>query len=159
MASVIYPGTFDPMTNGHLDIISRSAVLFSEVIVAVAENPRKQPLFELEQRVQLIKQSIAHLPNVQVIGFSDLLANVIQQLEITAIIRGVRTTADFEYELQLAYLNRALTNGVESLFLPPSECWSYVSSTMVREVYLHHGDVAQFVPPPVQDALLARAKK
>ncbi|WP_439291157.1 pantetheine-phosphate adenylyltransferase [Lonepinella koalarum] len=159
MTTVIYPGTFDPITNGHLDIITRSAVLFPNVIVAVASSPSKKPLFELAQRVELIGQSVAHLANVRVIGFTDLLANVIQQFDVKAIIRGVRTTADFEYELQLAHLNRVLTGGVESLFLPPTEQWAYVSSTIVREVYLHGGDVAKFVPPPVLEALLKRAKK
>ncbi|MCK3658252.1 pantetheine-phosphate adenylyltransferase [Pasteurellaceae bacterium Pebbles2] len=159
MATVIYPGTFDPITYGHLDIIRRSAVLFSEVIVAVAASPSKKPLFDLEQRVQLVEQSVADMPNVRVIGFADLLANVVQQLDIKAIIRGVRTTTDFEYELQLAHLNRTLTQGVESLFLPPSEQWAYVSSTIVREIYLHGGDVAQFVPPTMLHALSNKAKK
>lgn len=153
MTTVIYPGTFDPITNGHLDIIARSAVLFPHVLVAVAASPNKKPLFTLEERVKLAAQSVAHLHNVRVIGFSDLLANVVKQHHITAIIRGMRTTMDFEYELQLAHLNRQLTQGVESLFLPSSEQWSYVSSTIVREIYLHGGDVAQFVPAPVADAL------
>ncbi|PJG82347.1 pantetheine-phosphate adenylyltransferase [Caviibacterium pharyngocola] len=156
MKTVIYPGTFDPITNGHLDIIERSAVLFSQVIVAVAVNPSKQPLFSLDERVELIKQSVAHLPNVRVIGFAELLAKVVRDNHIDAIIRGVRTTADFEYELQLAYLNRVLTDGVESLFLPPSEQWAFVSSTIVREIYRHQGDVSRFVPPPVLAALMQR---
>jgi len=153
MTTVIYPGTFDPITNGHLDIIERSAKLFNHVIVAVAASPSKKPLFELDERVQLVTQSCAHLANVSVMGFSDLLANVVNQLDITAIIRGMRTTMDFEYELQLAHLNRALTQGVESLFLPSTEQWSYVSSTIVREIFLHGGDVSQFVPMPVLTAL------
>ena len=153
MTTVIYPGTFDPITNGHLDIIERSAKLFNHVIVAVAASPSKKPLFELDERVQLVTQSCAHLTNVSVMGFSDLLANVVNQLDITAIIRGMRTTMDFEYELQLAHLNRALTQGVESLFLPSTEQWSYVSSTIVREIFLHGGDVSQFVPMPVLTAL------
>ncbi|PVX41400.1 phosphopantetheine adenylyltransferase [Pasteurella langaaensis DSM 22999] len=156
MTTVIYPGTFDPITYGHLDIIERSAKLFSQVIVAVAASPSKKPLFELEERVQLVEQSCAHLANVSVMGFSDLLANVVNQLNITAIIRGMRTTMDFEYELQLAHLNRALTQGVESLFLPSTEKWSYVSSTIVREIFLHGGDVSHFVPAPVCAALEAK---
>ena len=115
MTSVIYPGTFDPITNGHLDIIARSAVIFPKVFVAVANSPSKKPLFSLEERVELVRQSVAHLPNVEVFGFSDLLANEIKAKKITAIIRGVRTTTDFEYELPLAALNRLLT---EEFVLP-----------------------------------------
>lgn len=156
MTSVIYPGTFDPITNGHLDIIERSAVIFPRVLVAVANSPSKKPLFSLDERVELVRQSVAHLSNVEVFGFSDLLANVIKQHNISAIIRGVRTTTDFEYELQLAALNRLLTKGVDSLFFPPAEKWAFVSSTIVREIYLHGGDVAELVPVPVFDALKAR---
>ncbi|TCJ98625.1 phosphopantetheine adenylyltransferase [Volucribacter psittacicida] len=153
MIRVIYPGTFDPITNGHLDIIERSATLFPEVLVAVANSPSKRPMLDLNQRVELVRQSIVHLPNVQVEGFSGLLAEFIQQRQIKAIIRGVRGVADFEYELQLSHLNRLLTQGVESLFFPPSDRWSYVSSTMIREIKLHGGDISQLVPPPVLKAL------
>ena len=156
MTSVIYPGTFDPITNGHLDIIERSAVIFPRVLVAVANSPSKKPLFLLDERVELVRQSVAHLSNVEVFGFSDLLANVIKQHNISAIIRGVRTTTDFEYELQLAALNRLLTKGVDSLFFPPAEKWAFVSSTIVREIYLHGGDIAELVPVPVFNALKAR---
>ena len=156
MTSVIYPGTFDPSTNGHLDIIERSAVIFPRVLVAVANSPSKKPLFSLDERVELVRQSVAHLSNVEVFGFSDLLANVIKQHNISAIIRGVRTTTDFEYELQLAALNRLLTKGIDSLFFPPAEKWAFVSSTIVREIYLHGGDVAELVPVPVLNALKAR---
>ncbi|QEH17179.1 pantetheine-phosphate adenylyltransferase [Histophilus somni] len=158
MTTVIYPGTFDPITNGHMDIIQRSAVLFSKVIVAVAKNPSKQPLFNLAERVELVRLSVIHLDNVEVIGFDDLLANVVKARQIDAIIRGVRTTMDFEYESQLAHLNRLLTNGVESLFLPPTEQWSYVSSTIVRDIFLHQGDVSRLVPAAVLRALEKRAK-
>lgn len=156
MTSVIYPGTFDPITNGHLDIIERSAVIFPRVLVAVANSPSKKPLFSLDERVELVRQSVAHLSNVEVLGFSDLLANVIKQHNISAIIRGVRTTTDFEYELQLAALNRLLTKGVDSLFFPPAEKWAFVSSTIVREIYLHGGDVDELVPVPVFNALKSR---
>ena len=156
MTSVIYPGTFDPITNGHLDIIERSAVIFPRVLVAVANSPSKKPLFSLEERVELVRQSVAHLSNVEGLSVSDLLAKVIKQHNISAIIRGVRTTTDFEYELQLAALNRLLTKGVESLFFPPAEKWAFVSSTIVREIYLHGGDVAELVPVPVFNALKAR---
>ena len=156
MTSVIYPGTFDPITNGHLDIIERSAVIFPRVLVAVANSPSKKPLFSLDERVELVRQSVAYLSNVEVFGFSDLLANVIKQHNISAIIRGVRTTTDFEYELQLAALNRLLTKGVDSLFFPPAEKWAFVSYTIVREIYLHGGDVAELVPVPVFNALKSR---
>lgn len=156
MKTVIYPGTFDPITNGHLDIIERSAVIFPRVLVAVANSPSKKPLFSLDERVKLVQESIAHLPNVAVFGFADLLAKVIKERQISAIIRGVRTTTDFEYELQLAALNRLLTDGVDSLFFPPSEKWAFVSSTIVREIYLHGGEVSELVPPPVLKALQAR---
>ena len=156
MTSVIYPGTFDPITSGHLDIIERSAVIFPRVLVAVANSPSKKTLFSLDERVELVRQSVAHLSNVEVFGFSDLLANVVKQRNISAIIRGVRTTTDFEYELQLAALNRLLTKGVESLFFPPAEKWAFVSSTIVREIYLHGGDVAELVPVSVFNALKAR---
>ncbi|AYO32416.1 pantetheine-phosphate adenylyltransferase [Haemophilus influenzae] len=156
MTSVIYPGTFDPITNGHLDIIERSAVIFPRVLVAVANSPSKKTLFSLDERVELVRQSVAHLSNVEVFGFSDLLANVIKQHNTSAIIRGVRTTTDFEYELQLAALNRLLTKGVDSLFFPPVEKWAFVSSTIVREIYLHGGDVAELVPVSVFNALKAR---
>lgn len=158
MTTVIYPGTFDPITNGHLDIIERSAALFSRTIVAVAASPSKRPLFSLSERVVLAQQSVAHLANVEVIGFSDLLAKVVMENNIQVIIRGVRTTTDFEYELQLAHLNRLLTQGVESLFLPPSEKWAFVSSSIVREIYLHQGDVSQLVPEPVLHALMQKRK-
>ena len=158
MTTVIYPGTFDPITNGHLDIIERSAALFSRTIVAVAASPSKRPLFSLSERVALAQQSVAHLANVEVIGFSDLLAKVVMENNIQVIIRGVRTTTDFEYELQLAHLNRLLTKGVESLFLPPSEKWAFVSSSIVREIYLHQGDVSQLVPEPVLHALTQKRK-
>lgn len=151
--TVIYPGTFDPITNGHLDIIERSALLFPTILVAVAASPSKKPLFALKQRVELVKQSISHLPNVEVLGFSGLLADIIKQHQVKAIIRGVRAVSDFEYELQLSHLNRLLTNGVESLFFPPSDRWSYVSSTMIREISLHGGDTQALVPPVVYQAL------
>lgn len=154
--TVIYPGTFDPITNGHLDIIERSAAIFPRVLVAVANSPSKKPLFSLEERVALVRQSVAHLPNVEVLGFSDLLANIIKEKNISAIIRGVRTTTDFEYELQLAALNRLLTKGVDSLFFPPIEKWAFVSSTIVREIYLHGGDIVELVPAPVFEALSKR---
>lgn len=156
--TVIYPGTFDPITNGHLDIIQRAAALFPQVLVAVAENPTKKPMFSLAERVELVKQSVIDLANVQVEGFNGLLADLVKERQLSGIIRGVRTVADFEYEVQLAQLNRMLSGGVESLFFPPSAKWVYLSSTMIREIVLHNGDVASLVPAPVVMALQQKLK-
>lgn len=150
---VIYAGTFDPITNGHLDIIQRAAKLFGTVIVAVANSPSKQPLFSLEQRLALVAQSCAALPNVQAVGFCGLLANFAQEQQATALIRGVRGADDIDYEIQLAQLNGKLQPNLETIFLPPAVEWRYLSSTMVREIYRHHGDVAQFVPSVVYQAI------
>ncbi|OBX06723.1 phosphopantetheine adenylyltransferase [Gallibacterium salpingitidis] len=149
MITMIYPGTFDPITNGHLDIINRAAALFPKLIVAVAASPSKKPMFSLEQRLEMVQAATANLTNVEVIAFDGLLAHLILAKNIQGIIRGARTSSDFDYELQLAHLNRLLTNGVESLFFPPSEKWSYVSSTMVREILLHKGDIQKLVPASV----------
>lgn len=146
---MIYPGTFDPITNGHLDIICRAAKLFPKLIVAVAASPSKKPMFSLQQRLEMVKAATVELPNVEIIAFDGLLAHLILEKNVQGIIRGARTSSDFDYELQLAHLNRLLTNGVESLFFPPSEKWSYVSSTMVREILLHGGDIGKLVPERV----------
>lgn len=151
--TVIYPGTFDPITNGHLDIIQRASRLFQQVIVAVAQNPSKKPLFNLEQRVAWVTESCASLPNIRVVGFSGLLVDLARQHRAQALIRGIRGTADIDYEIQLAQLNEQLYQGLESVFLPPSVEWRYLSSTMVREILLHGGDVARFVPQAVNNGL------
>lgn len=157
MRSVIYPGTFDPITFGHLDLIQRAAALFDRVIVGVAKNPSKQPLFSLEQRIALVKASCAGLDNVEVIGFSGLLVEFAQAHQVQALIRGVRGADDIDYEIQLAQLNGKLQPEgkpkLETIFLPPAVEWRYLSSTMVREIHRHQGKVAQFVPAPVVEAL------
>ncbi|OOS00167.1 pantetheine-phosphate adenylyltransferase [Haemophilus paracuniculus] len=153
MKRAIYAGTFDPITNGHLDIIERSAKLVETLIVAVAKNPSKQPLFELAERVELVRQSVKHLTNVDVVGFSGLLADFAQQQNAQILVRGLRGADDIEYEIQLAQLNNKLSPTLETLFLPPSVEWRYLSSTMVREIFKHQGDVAQFVPACVSKAL------
>jgi pantetheine-phosphate adenylyltransferase len=152
----VYPGTFDPITNGHADLIERAANMFAHVIVGIASNPSKQPLFTLEERVELIKKVTAHLPNVEVIGFTGLLADFAEHQGATALIRGLRAVSDFEYEFQLANMNRRLNPDLESIFLTPAEENSFISSTLVKEVALHRGKVDQFCHPAVQAALKAK---
>lgn len=151
--NVIYAGTFDPITNGHLDVIRKASALFSKVVVAVAENPSKQPLFSLEERVALVQESCAELSNIEVVGFSGLLADFAKQQNAKALIRGIRGADDIDYEIQLAQLNQKLSGSLETIFFPPSVEWRYLSSTMVREIYRHKGDVSQFVPQAVKNAL------
>lgn len=149
----IYPGTFDPVTNGHVDLIERAAKLFSEVIVGVAANTSKQPLFSLDERVAMVEQTTAHLENVRVIGFTGLLAELAREHKAHVLIRGLRAVADFEYEFQLANMNRRLNPDLESVFLTPSEENSFISSTLVKEVALHGGAVEQFTHEKVAQAL------
>lgn len=152
----IYPGTFDPLTNGHADIVLRAARLFETIIVAVAANPSKQPLFSLDERVALARQAFADCQNVSVIGFSGLLADFAKSQQAQVLIRGVRAVADYEYEFQLASMNRSLNPELDSIFMTPSEKNTFISSTLVKEVCRHGGDVASFVPEHVKQALLAK---
>ncbi|PYE31563.1 phosphopantetheine adenylyltransferase [Idiomarina fontislapidosi] len=149
----IYPGTFDPITNGHADLIERAASLFSEIIVGVAESPSKKPLFSLQERVLLAQQVTEKLDNVRVVGFSGLLVNFAKSHEASVLIRGLRAVSDFEYEFQLANMNRRLFPDLESVFLTPAEENSFISSTLVKEVALHGGDVTEFVDARVAEAL------
>ena len=149
----IYPGTFDPVTNGHSDLIIRASRLFGEVIIGVAASPSKKPRFSLEQRVDMIKQITVGLDNVSVVGFSGLLVDFAKHHQAKVLIRGLRAVSDFEYEFQLANMNRRLSPDLESIFLTPSEGNSFISSTLVKEVALHNGDVSQFVDPIVKVAL------
>jgi pantetheine-phosphate adenylyltransferase len=153
MPKVIYPGTFDPITNGHTDLIERASRLFDEVLVAVAYNSRKKPLLELEERCDLVRQATAHVPNVTVMGFSNLLAEFVRSQNATVILRGLRAVSDFEYEFQLADMNRRLAPELESVFLTPTNHLSYISSTLIREIASLGGNVSEFVDPAVQDAL------
>lgn len=159
MTTVVYPGTFDPITNGHVDLVERACRLFDHVIVAVANSSSKKPLFNIDERVSLCEQVLGHLENVEVCGFNVLLAQLIEEKQADAIIRGLRAVSDFEYEFQLANMNRALSPKMESIFLTPSEHLSYLSSTLIREIASLDGDVAQFVPAPVEVALKEKFKK
>jgi pantetheine-phosphate adenylyltransferase len=149
----IYPGTFDPVTNGHTDLIERASCLFSEVVVGIASNPSKKPRFDLAQRVRMIEEVTKHLPNVSVVGFTGLLVDFAKEHNASVLIRGLRAVSDFEYEFQLANMNRRLSPDLESVFLTPAEGNSFISSTLVKEVALHNGDVSQFVHPVVKAAL------
>jgi pantetheine-phosphate adenylyltransferase len=156
--TVIFPGTFDPVTNGHVDLIQRASGLFDTVIVAVASNPRKNPLFTLEERVALI-QSAVQRDNMEVKGFSGLLAEFAVQHGAQAIIRGLRAVSDFEYEFQLANMNRRLAPTVESMFLTPAEQHSFVSSSLVKEIASLDGDISTFVPEVVARALFDKLSR
>ncbi len=152
-SAVIYPGTFDPLTNGHTDIIARAANLFDRVVVAVAANSSKAPLFTHAERIALARESLRSLPQVEVIGFDQLLITLAQQLSIRVILRGLRVVSDFEYEFQLATMNRHVAPLIETMFLTPSEKHMFISSTLVREIAKYHGDVSAFVDPRVVIAL------
>lgn len=153
MKKALYAGTFDPITYGHLDIIRRAAKLFDTLTVAVAHNPSKQPLFSLTERVELVQQATADLTNVSVIGFSGLLVDLAKNEQASCLVRGLRGADDIEYEIQLAQLNQKLAGELETLFLPPAVEWRYLSSTMIREIHKHGGDVKPFVPDCVADAI------
>ena len=153
MNKVIYPGTFDPITNGHIDLIERASRLFDEVIVAVAASPKKKPLLDLAVRVGLTRTITETLGNVKVIGFDGLLTHLLKQQDANIILRGLRAVSDFEYEFQMANMNRVLAPEVESMFLTPAEKHSFISSTLVREVALLNGDISKFVHPIVAAAM------
>ncbi|WP_419237047.1 pantetheine-phosphate adenylyltransferase [Photobacterium leiognathi subsp. mandapamensis] len=156
---VIYPGTFDPITNGHLDLIERAAAMFDHVIVGVAFNPSKKPLFDLNERVELAGKITQHLDNVEIVGFSGLLVDFAKEHNANILVRGLRAVSDFEYEFQLANMNRRLMPELETVFLTPAEENSFISSTIVKEVALHKGDVSQFVDPLITEALLEKFEK
>lgn len=157
--TAIYPGTFDPVTYGHTDLIQRASKLFEKVVVAVAEDSGKKSLFPLDKRVALAKQSLIALPNVEVIGFRGLLVEFAKKQKASVIIRGLRAVSDFEYEVQLAAMNRRLCVEIETLFLSPAEQYTFVSSSLVRQIATLGGDVSQFVPPCVKQAFSEQLAK
>ncbi|MBP1156058.1 MULTISPECIES: pantetheine-phosphate adenylyltransferase [unclassified Paenibacillus] len=149
----VYPGSFDPVTNGHLDIIHRAAKVFDKLIVAVLNNTSKNPLFTLEERMELLRKVTADLPNVEIDGFRDLLINYMKKKNANLIVRGLRAVSDFEYEMQLASTNRKLQNDMETFFMTSTPKYSYLSSSIVKEVARFHGPVVDLVPAEVQKAL------
>jgi pantetheine-phosphate adenylyltransferase len=153
---VIYPGTFDPITNGHVDLVERASKLFEKIIVAVAINKGKTPLLTLDERVSITQEVLAPIKNVVVIPFQGLLVNFAKEQKATILLRGLRAISDFEYEFQLANMNRRLSPDLESLFLTPAEQFSFISSTLIREIAALNGDVSPFVPKAVQLALLKK---
>jgi pantetheine-phosphate adenylyltransferase len=153
MRLCIYPGTFDPFTNGHLDVLLRAAKLFDRVKVAVALSSTKEPLFTAEQRVALIKATVGKMPNIEVVAFDGLLVEFAHQQKAHAIIRGLRALSDFEFEFNMALMNRHLEPQVETIFVMPNESYSYTSSTLVKQIARLGGDVTTFVPAPVAEAL------
>jgi pantetheine-phosphate adenylyltransferase len=156
MRSVVYPGTFDPITNGHADLIARASKLCDRVVVAVARDVVKQPAFDIDQRVALARTVCADMANVEVVAFSGLLVEFARQLRVHVIMRGLRAVSDFEYEFQLAGMNRRMAPDIETLFLTPAEQYSYISSSLVREIARLGGDVSGFVAAPVHAALQER---
>ena len=156
MKSVIYPGTFDPLTNGHVDLVERAAAIFDKVVLAIAVSEKKRPLFNLEERIALGRQALAHVPNVEFFGYSNLLVDFAREQNSRFVLRGVRAIADFEYELQLANMNRAMYPEMETVFLTPNEHCAFISSTLVREIAAMKGQFDQFVPIAVAHALRAK---
>lgn len=154
MNKAVYPGTFDPITNGHSDLVERAAIIFDQVVIAIAASPNKKPMLPLATRVALAQEVTSHIDNVQVTGFDCLLSELLQQQDANIILRGLRAVSDFEYEFQLATMNRHLSPNVESIFLTPAENLSFVSSTLIREISSLGGDVSKFVHPIVSKTLI-----
>jgi len=159
MRRAIYPGSFDPVTNSHLDVVERARKLFDEVIVAVADNDEKSPLFTLEERLDLLRQTLGKIDTVRITHFTGLLVDFARKQEATAVIRGLRAISDFEFEFQMALMNRKLEAAVETIFLMPKEDYTYLSSRIVKEIARLGGDVSKFVAAPVAKALATKLKK
>lgn len=159
MIHAVYPGSFDPVTYGHLDIIQRGAKIFDKVTVAVLINPNKNPLFTVEERVEFIRKVTKDFPNVEIDSFHGLLVDYMKQNEANTIIKGLRAVSDFEYELQMASINRKLDDDIETFFMMTNNKYSYLSSSIVKEVARHHGPVTDLVPPLIEEALIDKFKK
>jgi len=159
MRTVIYPGSFDPLTNGHLDVIQRAAKLFDQVIVAIAKNESKRPFFTLDERLDLVAQAIKGLSNVSADAFEGLLINYVEKCAGQAVIRGLRAVSDFEFEFQLALMNRKLNERIETIFMMPKDTYTFLSSRIGKEIARLGGDVRAFVPPPVCAALARKLAK
>ncbi len=155
----MYPGTFDPITNGHTDLVRRAAKIFDRVVVAIAANPRKTPTFPLEVRVELARHVLSDVANAEVTGYEGLTVDFATEHDLPVMIRGLRAVSDFEFEFQLATMSRQIAPSIETVFLTPAEQFTYISSTLVREVASFHGDVSKFVHPRVRDALIAHYGK
>lgn len=153
---IVYPGTFDPLTNGHLDLIQRAAQLFAQVVVAIANSSTKQPLLTVAERVTLAQSATRHLPNVQIVSFNGLLIDCLAQQQATLLLRGVRNSSEFDSELQQAMMNQRLCSHVQTLFLTPAPEWLFLSSSLVKEIARHGGQVDQFLPPTIAAALAAK---
>jgi pantetheine-phosphate adenylyltransferase len=153
MRTAIYPGTFDPLTNGHLDVVQRAAKLFDRVVMAVAKNDGKQPMFTSDERFVLVQKAVKHLPNVEADKFDGLLVEYVVSRKAQAIVRGLRAVSDFEFEFQLALMNRKLNENIETIFMMPKDTYTFLSSRIVKEIARLGGDVRAFVPAHVQDAL------
>ena len=158
MRTVIYPGSFDPLTNGHLDVIQRAAKLFDRVVVAVARNESKQPLFTLEERQRMVARAVRHMPNVEPDTFDGLLMAYAEKRSAQAVIRGLRAVSDFEFEFQLALMNRKLNERIETIFMMPKDTYTFLSSRIVKEIASLGGDVSAFVPVHVRTALAGKLK-
>ncbi|HEX6571065.1 MAG TPA: pantetheine-phosphate adenylyltransferase [Steroidobacteraceae bacterium] len=155
----MYPGTFDPFTNGHNDLVRRASRIFDRVVVAIAANPNKAPLFPLEKRIELVKTVVSDVPNVDVMGYTGLTVDFARQHDLNVMMRGLRAVSDFEFEFQLATMSRHLTDQVETVFLTPTEQFNFISSTLIREIASLGGDISEFVHPAVAAALRARFTK
>lgn len=153
--TIVYPGTFDPITLGHIDLVRRAATMFDKIIVAIATNPSKQPTLPLEQRIALAQTTLSNVPNIEVVGFSGLLVDFLAEHHARLVLRGLRMVSDFEYELQMANINRLQAPHVETLFLTPEMQHSSISSTFVREIARLNGDISKLVPPEVEAAMKA----